>query len=215
MKLSVQKRTLFGKKVKSLKKQSLVPGIVYGKHVDTPIPVAFDRVQLVKAIQKAGKNTPVELQWDGIDELVLFHDIQLHPVTDRVIHVDCLGVNKNELVHAEVPVVLVGESPFEKNGLWRVQLLRNTLEVEALPMDLPADIKIDVSSLTDDGMVLHISDITVWDKVTLIGDAELTVLSTVAFKTETEEAVEATEEDQEGEWGEKKEGEESTEEKKE
>jgi len=48
---------------------------------------------------------------------VLFHDIQLNPVTDQVIHVDCLAVNKDEKVHAEVPVILEGESPFEKNSL--------------------------------------------------------------------------------------------------
>ena len=195
-----------GKKVKLLRKQSLVPGIIYGKHVDVPVPVVFDRVQLIKAIHEAGKNTPVELQWEGIDELVLFHDIQLDPVTDRVIHVDCLAVSKDETVRAEVPVVLVGESPFEKNNLWRVQLLRNTLEVEALPMNLPADIKIDISSLTEDGMVLHISDITVWDKVTLLGDPELTVLATVAFEEESEESTEeATESEGEGWWEDSKE----------
>ena len=117
MKLAVKKRELLGKKVKSLRKQSLVPGVVYGKHIETPLPIVFDRVQLIKAIHQAGKNTPVELHGDGVDELVLFHDIQLDPVTDRVIHVDCLAVNKNETVRAEVPVVLVGESPFEKNNL--------------------------------------------------------------------------------------------------
>ena len=187
MKLSVQKRTIFGKKIKSLRKKSLIPGIVYGKHVDTPLPLVFDRVELVKTVQEAGKNIPVELHGEGIDELVLFHDIQLDPVTDQVIHIDCLAVNKNELVSAEVPVVLVGESPFEKDGFGRVQVLRNTLEVEALPMNLPRDIKIDISSLTEDGMALHISDITVGDNVTLLGDPELTVLSTVAFRTEVEE----------------------------
>lgn len=115
MKLSVQKRAVFGKKIKSLRREALIPGIVYGKHVSTPLPLVFDKVQLVKTVQKAGKNIPVELQGEGVDELVLFHDIQLDPVTDQIIHVDCLAVNKNELVSAEVPVVLIGESPFEKD----------------------------------------------------------------------------------------------------
>ena len=54
-------------------------------------------------------------------------------------------------------------------------------------MDLPADIQIDISSLTEDGMVLHIADISVGDKVTLVGDPDLTVLSTVAFNASEEE----------------------------
>lgn len=133
----------------------------------------------------------------------MFHDIQLDPVTDQVIHVDCLAVNKDEKVHAEVPVILIGESPFEKDGLGRVQLLRDTLEVEALPMDLPQDIQIDVSHLTEGGMAMHINDIIVGEKVTLLGDEEITVLSTVAFREEVKE-----EEEGEGEEGEGEEGEE-------
>lgn len=62
MKLTVQKRSVSGKKVRLLRKKSLVPGIIYGKHVDTPLSLVFDRVNLVKAVQKAGKNIPVELQ---------------------------------------------------------------------------------------------------------------------------------------------------------
>jgi len=71
--------------------------------------------------------------------------------------------------------------------------LRNTLEVEALPMDLPREIKIDISSLTEDGMAIHISDISVGEKVHLVGDPELTVLATVAFSAEKEEVVEEEE----------------------
>lgn len=92
--------------------------------------------------------------------------------------------------------------------------MRNTLEVEALPMDLPRDIKIDISSLTEDGMALHISDITVGDKVTLLGDPELTVLSTIAFRVEVEEEEtpeEGVEEEEGEENQENKEGEETKE----
>ena len=111
--------------------------------------------------------------------------------------------------HAEVPVKLIGESPFESDNLGRVQLLRTRLDVEALPLDLPHDIEIDISALTEEGQVVHISDVTVGDKVTLLGDPALAILTTVAFKEEVEEEIEEEAvEGEEGEEGETAEGEE-------
>lgn len=187
MKLAVESRSIYKKKVKHLIKDAKVPGVVYGRHLDTPMSVVFDKVQLLKTIKAAGRSTPVELHGEGIDQLILFHDIQLHPVHDGLVHVDCLAVNKNEKTNAEVPVILIGESPFEKNSLGRVQLLITKLEVEALPMDLPHHIEIDISNLVEDGQVLHISDVKVADNVTLLGDPGLAMLSTIAFKEEAEE----------------------------
>lgn len=189
MKLAVETRTLLGKSVKELRQAAKVPGVIYGRHLDTPISVVFDKVQLVKTVQKAGRSTPVELSGDGIDQLILFHDIQLHPVSDHLIHIDCLAVDKSEKTRAEVPVTLVGVSPFEKNSLGRVQLLKTSLEVEALPLDLPHHIEIDISGLEEEGQVLHVSDVVVGDKVEIMDDPALALLSTVAFKEEAEEEV--------------------------
>jgi large subunit ribosomal protein L25 len=90
---------------------------------------------------------------------VLVQELQLDPVSDHLIHIDLLAVNKDEKVTAEVPVVLTGVSPFEKNGLGRVQLILNNIEVEALPLDLPHNITIDISELTEEGQVIHLSDV--------------------------------------------------------
>ena len=106
-------------------------------------------------------STPVELSGEGINELVLFHDMQLDPVSDHVIHVDFLAVNKDEKVTAEVPLVLTGVSPYEKSGAGKVDLVRDTLEVEALPLDLPHDIQIDISSIETANDVIHVSDLKV------------------------------------------------------
>ena len=190
MQLTATKRDLTGKKVKTLRKQQLVPGVVYGRHLDQPVSLLFDKVQLVKTLKKAGTSTPVELTGDGIDYLILFHDFQLDPVSDHLIHVDCLAVNKDEKVSADVHVVLVGESPFEKNNLGRVELIIDTLHVEALPLDLPHDIKIDISNLTEAGQSIHVSDVIFDERVTLLDEPTLTVAATVEFKEEVEEETE-------------------------
>jgi large subunit ribosomal protein L25 len=103
-----------GKKLNSWEKQGLVPGVVYGKNLANPLMIAVDKVKMVQTYHKAGKSTAIELQGDNIDQLVLVHDIQLNPVTDHLIHIDFLAVNKDEKVRAEVPLVLVGQSLFEK-----------------------------------------------------------------------------------------------------
>lgn len=187
MKLATQTRTVIGKKGKLLRKAGLVPGIIYGRHLATPLIVSFDKVQLVKAIHAAGRSTPVELDGDGVDQLILFHDIQLDPVTDHVIHVDCLAVKKDEKVRALVPVIMFGISPFEKNNLGRVQLIKAQLEVEAFPLDLPHDIQIDISVLENAGDVFHVSDIKISDKIVIIDNLDDAVLSAVEFKEEVEE----------------------------
>lgn len=192
MKLAVQNRTLRGKKVRSLRKDWIVPAVVYWKHLDGAMPISVNKIQLVKTYHKTWRSTPVELTWD-LDELVLFQDIQLDPVTDHVIHVDFIAVKRDVKVTAEVPVILKWVSPFEKNALWRVQLLKSSVEVEAFPMDLPHDITIDVSWYDHEWQVLFAKDLPLSSKVELMTDPELAILSTVAFIEEVEEVEEAIE----------------------
>lgn len=147
MKLTVSSRDVMGKKVKNLRKEGIIPAVVYGKDLTSSLHICIEKLSLLKAYQSAGMSTPVEITGDGINQLVLFHHLQLDPVTDRLMHVEFLAVNKNEKVSAEVPLILVGVSPFEKTGLGRVQLIMQTVEVTALPLDLPHDIQIDISSI--------------------------------------------------------------------
>lgn len=205
MQLAVQKRTVSGKKVKGLRKQGLVPCVVYGNHLDAPVSLSINKVQLVKTYRKAWMSTAIELHGEGIDELVLIHDIQLDPVSDHLMHMDFLAVRRDVKVTADIPLVLEGVSPFEKSWEWSVQLLRSTVEVEALPMDLPHDIKIDISVIDHDGQVLFAKDLTLWDKVTLITEEDMAVINATVFAEEVEEEVSETAE--EGAEGESSEGE--------
>lgn len=117
MKLMVSSREVMGKKVKDLRKQGIIPAVVYGKHLTTSLHISIEKLSLLKAYAGAGMSTPVEISGDGVNQLVLFHHLQLDPVTDRLMHVEFLAVNKDEKVSAEVPLILVGVSPLEKSGL--------------------------------------------------------------------------------------------------
>ena len=186
MKLAVQKRTVTGKKVKQLRKNAKIPGVVYGHHLDDNALITLDKVQFVKAYNKAGTSTAIELTGD-VDELVLIQDIQLDPVSDHVKHVDLIAVKRDEKVSADVTVQLTWVSQYEKDGLWAVQLLKDSVSVEAFPLDLPHDITIDIAQFTEEGQVMFVKDLDLGDKVTILDDLELALVNTSAFSTETEE----------------------------
>jgi large subunit ribosomal protein L25 len=186
MKLAVKKRDLLGKKVKSLRKQGLIPGIVYGKHIDQPQAISCVKNDLLKIYKTAGYTTPVELSGE-IDQLVLIHSFQLDAITDEIITADFLAVSRTEKVSADVPLVLIGESPIEKLNEGRVQLVRDTVEVEAFPQDLPNKIEIDISTLTDINEVIFVKDLKVSSKVEILDDGELPVLTIALLSDEVEE----------------------------
>ena len=186
MKLAVKKRDLLGKKVKNLRKEGLVPGIVYGKHIDQPQTLCCVKNDLLRVYRTAGYTTPVELTGE-VDQLVLIHSFQLHPISDEIITVDFLAVSRTEKVSADVPVVLVGESPLEKLNEGRVQLVKDTVEVEAFPQDLPNKIEVDISGLTDINDVVFVKDLKVSSKVEILDDGELPLLTIAVLSDEVEE----------------------------
>ena len=193
MELNVSKREIFGKKVKRMRKQGLIPGIIYGKFLDQNIPVFIKKSDFLKIYKEVWESTPIILKGDGINQMVLIHDVDVHPVTDEVIHVDFLAVKADEKVEAEVPVILIWESPVEKNNLWRIELVKDTILVEAYPQDLPHDIKIDISKIQTINDVIHVKDIDLGDKVTIKDNPEETVVTVVEFESEETEEVEKTE----------------------
>ncbi len=194
MKLTVTVRQ--DKKAKDLRKEWLIPGIVYGKHLKAPIKVASPRNDLLKKYREAWYSTPITLEGDGVDQLVLIQDIQLDPVTDSLIHIDFLAVNKDEKVTTEIPVLLIWESPIEKLGEGKIQLIKDFIEVEAFPQDLPHDITIDISVIQNINDVITVKDLSFSDKVKVLDDPEQAVVTVLIITEEVEEApvaaVEAT-----------------------
>jgi len=187
MELLVQPRTHFGKKAKLLRKQNQIPAVVYGKHLAQPLHISIEKISLVRAYQKAGYSTALQLKGEGINELVLFHDMHADPITDHAMHVDFLAVKSDEKVRAEVPVVLVGESPVEKLNLGSIQQILMQVEVEAFPMDLPNSIEFDIAAIDQVGIVINVSGLKVRTKDTTIEDMEAAVLTAVEFEEEKEE----------------------------
>ncbi len=170
-----------------LRKQGHVPGVVYGNTDNTAISV--EEVALKKAYIKAGESTLVELDVEGKTLPVLFHTIDFHPVSDRMIHVDFYAVNMKKEVEADVHIRFDGESNAVKEfGAILVTAL-DTVTVRCLPANLPHDLAVDLSKLAEVGSTITVADIVVPDGVEILNAKEDVIA--IAQEQRAEEVEEA------------------------
>lgn len=187
MKLKVQSREITGKKVSQLRKLDIIPAVIYGKHTPKAILISCNKNEFLRLYKKAWQSTPITLEWDWLDQLALIHEVQVDPVTDFLSHIDFLAVSRDEKVTAEIPVILVWESSIEKLWEGKIQLLKDTVEVEAFPQDLPREIKIDISTIEKMSDVIFVKDLDVWAKAEILDDPEQAVITVMSFSEEKEE----------------------------
>lgn len=157
--LKLDKREAHGKKVATLRKDGLVPSVVYGGH-DDPISTQSADVETSKVVHEAGKHTPVHLTIDGKKKLAIIKSIELDPVKHRVLHVAFHAIKQNDVITTEVPIVLVGqgESAAEKAGLIVLQAIES-VEIKAKPADLPESLEISIIDLATDEDKLTLADV--------------------------------------------------------
>lgn len=158
--LKLDKRTVLGKKVVSLRNQGIVPSVVYGGSND-PIATQSAIVETTKVVHTAGRHSPVDIVVDGKKMLAIIKSIDMDPVKHAVRHIAFHTINKNEKIVTEVPIVLIGEgeSVAERAGLVVLQAIEH-IEVRALPDDLPEALEVSIIDLATDEDKLTIGDIT-------------------------------------------------------
>ena len=168
--LKVKVREVLGRKVKTLRKKGIIPAVVYGLKAKS-IPLEIDYSEFEKVYKEAGESTVIKLkvksQKSKVDELknALIYDVAMDSVSDKFIHVDFYEVRMDKPITAAVPLVFEGEAPAVKNleGV----LVKNIteIEVEALPANLPHEIKVDISVLKTFDDLIHIKDLKIPDGV--------------------------------------------------
>lgn len=156
--LKADKRKVTGRKVKKLRSEGLVPANVYGNGVDS-VSIQIVDTDFAKTYKVAGETSIVNLELDKEKRPVLIHNVQKHPVTGEVVHVDLLQVNLKKKVTTSVPVEIEGESPVEKSGAGTVVILLQELEIEALPMDIPEKFAIDATTLIEVDQTVKVGEL--------------------------------------------------------
>lgn len=174
--LVLETRELHGKKVAQLRKESIVPAVVYGPGME-PVSVQAPHNILEKIYRQAGTHTPVHLTIGSKKRIALIKDVEFDVIKHTINHVSFHAVKANEPVVAEVPIHLVGtgESEAEKAGLVVLQAL-DKIEVKALPMHLPEALEVSIADLKEAGEKITVADIKIPGDVDLVdnnaGDAD-------------------------------------------
>lgn len=179
-KLTLEKRELTGKKLRTLREKGLIPSVVYGGK--EPMLMASEYVATEKVLQKAGYHSPIDLDMAGKKQLVIAKNVHIDPVSRKIINIEFQAISANEVVEATTPVVVVNFEASEASKIYHFALTQaiTELDVKAKPADLPKSLELDAASLKEVDDKLTIADIVLPKGVELADkelDAEQVVVS--------------------------------------
>jgi large subunit ribosomal protein L25 len=189
MQLPVQTREKFGKSVKTLREQGLIPAELYGRGINN-VHLAVEAKQFKKIFREAGENTVIDLALGKEPRKALIHGVQRNPVSQEIEHIDFYQVRMDETITAKVPFEFAGEAPAVKEYGGILNRTMNEIEVEALPGDLPHSIQVDLAELKELNQSVYVKDLKLPRGVEVTVDPE-TVIVTVAEPMKEEEAAPA------------------------
>ena len=189
--LQLEPRTVTGKKVKQLRQKGYTPVHLYGSGIEASSHQIETQV-LGQIIPEVGTNIPVTIKvlGDEADHVCFIREIQRHPVSEELLHVDFLRVDVTKIIQSQVPITLIGEPPAVQNLGGTLIQSQQFLIIESLPLDVPGSVEIDISDLDTFEKAVYIRDITVGDNVTVTADPDQMVARVIAPRVEIEEEVE-------------------------
>ena len=193
--LPVETREVTGKKVAALRRSGVLPANVYGKGLGS-VSIQVSAEYMEKTLKTVAANEVIDLKIGGERDTrpVVIQKIQRHPLTSGVLHAEFYQVSLTHTMRADVPLVVIGTSDaiLTYNGVLMTAL--ESLQVEALPLDLPSRIEVDITPLTELEQSLHVRDLPIPANVTILTDPEVMVVKISSPRVaEEEEAAEGEE----------------------
>jgi large subunit ribosomal protein L25 len=183
--LKLQERTAVGKRLASLRNEGLVPAVIHN-HGQPSLHVSVAEREMALVYKEAGKHHPLNLSVGDQKFLALIKDVHVNPVRRQMQHVVFQAIRQDEKVEAEVPVHIEGDMPAERIGLVVLHQL-DTVEVEALPKDLPSEFIIDGAKLAELHDKIMVSDLVAPAGVTILTDPEHPIATVVETKAQMSE----------------------------
>jgi len=197
--LEAKRRDVIGKRVKALRREGILPAVLYGQNFE-PLPISLDMREASRVLAGLSGSSLVKINLDGEELNTLVRDKQRDYLKGVFLHIDFQIVSMTEKIRAFVQIILTGESPALREYNAIVEQLINEIEVESLPGDLPQKFELDVSGLTELGDQILVKDIKLpGDVVIMLDDEEVIVSITASTSAEEEEEEEEFEEDISGE----------------
>src|SRR5258706_5921265 len=189
--LSARTRSETGRHVQALRRAGAVPAVLYG-HKIPPAAIAVDAKELDRVWHKAGRTHLVDVKVQGGKaHKSLIKDVQFHPRDGYALHVDFFVVNLREKITADVPVIVVGDSPAVHQKIGQVQQVVSSVRVESLPGDIPAQLTVDISRLEEIDQSITLGQDELRECATLVHadlDEVVVKIAPVRVRAEEEEA---------------------------
>ena len=173
--INAKKRTVIGKQVRALRRQGILPAVVYGKHI-SPIPISLDDKEWNRRLSKFGSSQLINLNVDGESFTVLLRDKQRNFIMGNLTHVDFLAVSMTEKIRTTVRLEIVGSSPAVTDFGGVMVTGVSEVDVECLPKDLMDTIRVDISDLKKIGQAIHVEDLIVPSGITILTNAHEMVI---------------------------------------
>jgi large subunit ribosomal protein L25 len=186
--LRAEPRTVLGKKVKALRRQGKIPGVVYGPVLKETVQIQVDRRELERLYHRLGYSTLFSLNWDGFEQPVFIREVQIDPVRRSPLHVDFFAPNLRQELSVAVPLNFRGADPPAETAL---TTSHTELTIRGLPTELPHQLDVDLSGLREVGDVLRAGDIPLAQGLTLETSADDVVAQLSAVTAPEPEEVEA------------------------
>lgn len=187
--LGVNPRIVKKREAEKLRKNGVVPAVVYHKGEET-MAVSVNELALKKLVHSAESHI-IDLQFpDGKIKRSFIKEVQFHPVTDRIIHTDFQLFSADEIIELEVPVAVSGDSiGVEKGG--KLQIILHALTIKGKPENMPDHIVVDVTAL-EIGHSIHVKEVPMdaYTALTIMDDPDTPVITVLASKKEAEATVE-------------------------
>ena len=194
--INAEKRNVVGKQVKALRRQGILPGVIYGRHIEA-FPIQMDAHDASLILDKLTASSLITIDVDGEKFNVLMRDRQRDVIFGDLLHVDFMVVSLTEKLRATVELKLVGEAPVADNPEVVVTQVLNAIEIEALPQDLPEVIEVDISTLETVDDEITVADLDLGEDIAILTDPNETIVSVgyvaqeeVAEEEEAEELAE-------------------------
>ena len=188
-KLILQKRELLGKKVKSLRREGLIPAVVYNSKTES-FNTVLKKNDAQWLYRNATSTTILDGEFEGRNFKFLVKEFDINSVTGEINHVSIFEIDENAPMVFTIPFTLVGISPAVKNNLGILVNALDSVDVRCQLNKLQPEIEIDISSLTEPGQTITVEDITLPEGMILINDdIRTTAIVTIADAQKVEEAM--------------------------
>ncbi len=176
---------------RALRRHGLIPGVVYGKGIDS-LPIALGVAELRKIMAKGmGHIHRLKVEDTGLDDNIMVQAVDRNPLTGDIIHMDLHRISLEDKIRLEVPIVLVGEDEITGRGLILQRQLRE-VSIECLPANIPSDFTVNVAEM-EHGETLLAGDLAIPDDVRLVTAPEEVVAVVLVSRITAEETGEAEE----------------------